>query len=55
MTMALDTHGTGFARQVTDTVCFLHDGDIHDQSRPEQVIGGPRQERTSRFRSRLHT
>jgi polar amino acid transport system ATP-binding protein len=54
MTMVLNTHEMGFARQVADTVCFLHDGVIHEQGPPEQVLGDPRQERTRQFLSRIH-
>ena len=54
MTMVLNTHEMGFARQVADTVCFLHDGVIHEQGPPEQVLGDPREERTRQFLSRLH-
>lgn len=55
MTMVLNTHEMGFARQVADTVCFLHDGVIHEQGPPEQVLGDPREERTRQFLSRIHT
>jgi len=55
MTMILNTHEMGFARQVADTVCFLHGGGIHEQGPPERVIGDPRQERTRQFLSRIHT
>jgi polar amino acid transport system ATP-binding protein len=55
MTMVLNTHEMGFARQVADTVCFLHDGVIHERGHPEQVLGDPRQERTRQFLSRIHT
>jgi polar amino acid transport system ATP-binding protein len=54
MTMILNTHEMGFARQVADTVCFLHDGVIHEQGPPAQVLGDPRQERTRQFLSRIH-
>ncbi len=53
MTMILNTHEMGFARQVADTVCFLHGGGIHEQGPPEQVIGDPQQERTRQFLSRI--
>lgn len=43
----------GFTRDVADTVCFLHDGVIHETGSPEQVIGDPREERTRAFLSRL--
>ena len=45
VTMLLNTHEMGFARDVADEVCFLHDGRIHERGRPEQVhrrpAGGP--------------
>lgn len=54
MTMVLNTHEMGFARQVADTVCFLHDGRIHEQGPPEQVLGDPRETRTREFLRRVH-
>jgi polar amino acid transport system ATP-binding protein len=54
MTMVLNTHEMGFARQVADTVCFLHDGVIHEQGPPAQVLGAPREDRTRQFLSRIH-
>jgi polar amino acid transport system ATP-binding protein len=54
MTMVLNTHEMGFARQVADTVCFLHGGVVHEQGPPGQVLGDPRQERTRQFLSRVH-
>ncbi len=53
VTMVLNTHEMGFARDVADTVCFLHDGVIHESGSPEQVIGDPSKERTRAFLSRL--
>jgi polar amino acid transport system ATP-binding protein len=53
VTMVLNTHEMGFARDVADQVCFLHDGRIHEQGRPEQVLGDPQQERTRAFLSRI--
>jgi polar amino acid transport system ATP-binding protein len=53
VTMVLNTHEMGFARDVADTVCFLHDGVIHEAGSPAQVIGDPQQERTRAFLSRL--
>jgi polar amino acid transport system ATP-binding protein len=55
MTMVVNTHEMGFARQVADTVCYLHGGVIHEQGPPEQVLGDPREERTRQFLSRVHT
>jgi polar amino acid transport system ATP-binding protein len=53
VTMLLNTHEMGFARDVADQVCFLHDGRIHEQGSPDQVIGDPREERTRAFLSRI--
>ncbi|HEV2798207.1 MAG TPA: amino acid ABC transporter ATP-binding protein [Nocardioides sp.] len=53
VTMLLNTHEMGFARDVADQVCFLHDGRIHEQGSPEQVIGDPQEERTRAFLSRI--
>ena len=55
VTMVLNTHEMGFAREVADEVCFLSGGRIHEQGPPEQVIGDPQQERTRQFLSRIRT
>ncbi|WP_426244232.1 amino acid ABC transporter ATP-binding protein [Nocardioides sp. LHG3406-4] len=55
VTMLLNTHEMGFARDVADTVCFLHDGAIHESGTPAQVLGDPQEERTRAFLSRLRT
>ncbi|QZY27928.1 amino acid ABC transporter ATP-binding protein [Nocardioides coralli] len=55
VTMLLNTHEMGFARDVADTVCFLHDGVIHESGTPSEVLGSPREERTRAFLSRLRT
>ena len=36
VTMLLNTHEMGFARDVADEVCFLHDGRIHERGRPSR-------------------
>ena len=53
MTMVLATHEMGFARELADTVCFLHAGRILESGRPEQVFVHPQQERTRAFLSRV--
>jgi polar amino acid transport system ATP-binding protein len=53
VTMLLNTHEMGFARDVADQVCFLHDGRIHEQGPPAQVIDAPRRDRTRAFLSRI--
>ncbi len=55
MTMILNTHEMGFARQVADRVCFLADGRIVEQGPPQDVLGAPKDERLQRFLARLHT
>jgi len=49
MTMLLATHEMGFAREVSTKVCFLCDGAVHEEGRPEQIFGAPTQERTRAF------
>ena len=53
VTMLLNTHEMGFARDVADQVCFLHDGVIHESGTPAQVLGDPSRERTKAFLSRI--
>ena len=53
MTMILNTHEMGFARQVADTVCFLDGGGIVEQGSPDAVLGHPSHARTRQFLSRL--
>jgi polar amino acid transport system ATP-binding protein len=53
VTMLLATHEMGFAREVADTVGFLHDGRLLEVGPPEQVLGEPRMPETQRFLRRL--
>jgi len=53
MTMLLATHEMGFAREVASKVCFLHGGVVHEEGPPEQIFGGPRNERTRAFLKRI--
>jgi len=55
VTMILNTHEMGFARDVADSVCFLHDGVIHESGPPEAVLGVPHRKRTQVFLSRLRS
>ena len=47
--MLLVTHELGFAYHFASRVVFLHDGRIHEQGTPEQVLKNPQQERTRAF------
>lgn len=53
MTMVLATHEMGFARELADTVCFLHDGRILESGSPDQVFSAPKHDRTRAFLSRV--
>ncbi len=53
VTMLLCTHEMSFAREVADTVCFLHEGRIVEQGSPEQVLTEPAEPETQRFLRRL--
>ena len=52
MTMLMATHEMSFARSIADTVCFLHEGTIHEMGRPDEVLDAPREERTQAFLAR---
>ena len=49
MTMLIVTHELGFAYHVADRVIFLHDGQIHEQGSPRDVLLHPREARTREF------
>jgi polar amino acid transport system ATP-binding protein len=53
VTMLLATHEMSFAREVADTVGFLHDGRLLEVGTPEQVLTQPREPETQRFLRRL--
>ena len=53
MTMLIATHEMGFAREVADEVCFLHQGLIHEAGPPSQVLGTPQRPETQRFLQRV--
>lgn len=52
MAVGIVTHEMGFAREVSDRVCFLFDGQIVESGRPDQVIEHPKDERTRTFLAR---
>jgi polar amino acid transport system ATP-binding protein len=53
MTMMIATHEMGFARDVADEVCFLHEGRIAERGTPDRVLSEPEQPETQRFLRRL--
>jgi len=53
MTMLLATHEMSFAREISDRVCYLHQGRILEQGPPGELFGNPRHERTQQFLQRV--
>ncbi len=53
MTMLIATHEMGFARDVANRVCFLHEGRILEEGPPERLFSEPREERTRQFLQRI--
>jgi phosphate transport system ATP-binding protein len=49
MTMIVVTHELGFAYHLAKQVLFLHDGVIHEQGSPDDVLKNPKEERTKQF------
>lgn len=54
MTMVIATHEMGFAKQVADEVCFLHQGRIAEFGPPNDVLENPSDARTKDFLKRVH-
>ena len=54
MTMVLATHEMGFAKQVADEVCYLHNGRILEWGKPEAILEEPRLVETKEFIRRVH-
>ena len=53
MTMLIATHEMAFAREISDRVCFLHQGRILEDGPPAQIFGAPRESRTQEFLQRV--
>ena len=51
LTMLMVTHQMGFAREISDRVCFFYAGNIAEQGPPDQLFGNPENERTRQFLS----
>jgi polar amino acid transport system ATP-binding protein len=52
MTMLVATHEMGFARDVAQKVCYLHQGQIIEEGPPEKIFTSPTNLRTSEFLKR---
>jgi polar amino acid transport system ATP-binding protein len=54
LTMILATHEMGFARDVADRVCFLHEGRVLEEAPPAELFSNPQQPRTQQFLQRVN-
>ena len=55
ITLVIATHEMGFAREISDRVCFLADGTVAESGRPDQIFGSPTDARTQQFLARVVT
>ena len=53
MTMVIATHEMGFARDIANRVCFLHQGEILEEGEPQQMFSEPAKEETRQFLDRI--
>ena len=53
MTTVIVTHEMGFAREVSDRILFMSDGQIVEEGAPAQLLDHPRQQRTADFLSKV--
>jgi polar amino acid transport system ATP-binding protein len=49
LTMIMVTHQMGFAKEISDRVCFFNEGKIFEQGSPEELFDNPQNERTKQF------
>ena len=52
MTMMIVTHEIRFAKEVSDTVSFLHEGKVIESGPPGEIIDNPREIETIKFMER---
>ena len=52
-TMLLVTHQMGFAREVSDRVCFFDGGKMVEQGKPDDLFGKPQNDRLKLFLSKV--
>lgn len=51
LTMLMVTHQMGFARDISDRVCFFYGGRVEEQGPAEKLFGSPQEDRTRQFLS----
>jgi polar amino acid transport system ATP-binding protein len=53
MTMVIATHEMGFAQEVADEVCFLHEGVVVERGDPDRIFRAPERPETQQFLRRI--
>ena len=53
MTMVVVTHEMGFAREVSNRVIFLDDGQIAEEGTPQEIFGAPKCKRLQSFLAKV--
>ena len=53
LTILMATHEMGFAREVADRVCFLHEGIVLEQGPPNAIFNDPQLPQTREFLARV--
>lgn len=51
LTMLMVTHQMGFAKDISDRICFFFAGKIEEQGPPDQLFSNPERKRTQQFLS----
>ena len=49
MQIIIVTHEMGFAREVSDRICFIDNGQIVEDSNPAEFFSNPKSERAQNF------
>ena len=52
-TMVVVTHEMGFAREVSNKVLFLHQGQIEEENTPQELFNNPKSDRCREFLSSI--
>ena len=52
-TILLVTHQMGFAREVSDRVCFFDGGRMVEEGKPDELFGNPQNDRLKQFLSKV--
>lgn len=53
MTVIIVTHEMGFAKEISDRVIFMDDGNIIEEGTPKEIFENPKNERTKSFLSKV--